>query len=462
MTEQELAQQIQALSLRLADLKTHTAESESRPALLADALKELTSNLEILVAAREQIRAQDFELLYERETLKAESEGHAALHDLAELNRPEENLKRALAWQGAIFDGSRDAIIVTDADSRITSVNAAACRLTGYSKEELLTMRILELHEDIDLHAYRHYHDRIMAGEESLSEAMILRKDGSKVDTEFNNRRIVIDGVPYMHTTARDVSERKQAEVAIRASEMRYRSLFENMMEGYAYCRMFFEENRPEDFVYLAVNHAFEVLTGLKNVVGRKVTGVMPGIKESNPELFEIYGRVALTGRPERFETFLESLGIWLSIAVQSPGKEYFIAIFDNITERKQIEGALRRSEERFRGEFDNMMEGCQIIGFDWRYLYVNDAAAKHDRLGKDQLLGRTMVEVYPGIEETDMFSTLRRCMEERTPCQLENKFYCPTAHPPGSISASSRCRKGCSFFPMTSPSGGGLKRRWS
>ena len=79
-----------------------------------------------------------------------------------------------------------------------------------------------------------------------------------------------------------------------RESEQRYRSLFENMLEGYAYCKMLFDDqDRPVDFVYLAVNSAFERLTGLKDVVGKCVTALIPGIKEAHPEVFEIYGRVA-------------------------------------------------------------------------------------------------------------------------------------------------------------------------
>jgi PAS domain-containing protein len=118
-----------------------------------------------------------------------------------------------------------------------------------------------------------------------------------------------------------------EAETALRESESRFRSLFENMLEGFAYCRMLFENDVPRDFIYLNVNNAFEKLTGLKNVIGKKVTEVIPGIRESLPELFTIYGRVALTGNPERLETFSESFGGWLSVSVYSTEKGYFVAV---------------------------------------------------------------------------------------------------------------------------------------
>jgi two-component system CheB/CheR fusion protein len=86
-------------------------------------------------------------------------------------------------------------------------------------------------------------------------------------------------------------------------------------------------------------------LTGLKEVVGKRVTEVIPGIREADPELFEIYGRVAMTGVPEKFEMFVEALGMWFSISSYSPEKGFFVAIFDVITERKRAEAALIRTE---------------------------------------------------------------------------------------------------------------------
>ena len=103
----------------------------------------------------------------------------------------------------------------------------------------------------------------------------------------------------------------------IASHEERYRSLSENMREGFAYCRMVFEEGRPSDFVHLHVNHAFETLTGLKEVTGKKATEAIPGIREAYPEMFEAFGRVAMTGQPERFEIYITQLRSWLSV---SPG----------------------------------------------------------------------------------------------------------------------------------------------
>jgi len=144
----------------------------------------------------------------------------------------------------------------------------------------------------------------------------------------------------------KEIIERRRAEVALRESESLYRGLFEHMNEGLAYCKMIFENGEGRDFVYLAVNSAFATLTGLKDVIGKRVTEVIPGIREADPGLFEIYARVAMNGVPEKFEMFIEALGMWFSISVYSPEKGFFVAIFDVITERKRAEKALIRTEK--------------------------------------------------------------------------------------------------------------------
>jgi PAS domain S-box-containing protein len=186
-----------------------------------------------------------------------------------------------------------------------------------------------------------------------------------------------------------DITARQQAEVALRESEERYRSLFDNMLNGLAYCKMLFEQNQPQDFIYLDVNCAFETLTGLKNVVGKRVSEVIPEIRESCPEIFEVYGRVALTGNPERFEIYLKPLNIWLLISVYSPEKEYFVAVFEAISDRKKAVAALRASEGKFRTLYDNAPLGYQSLDEDGVIIEVNQTWL--DTLGycREEVIGK-------------------------------------------------------------------------
>ena len=90
--------------------------------------------------------------------------------------------------------------------------------------------------------------------------------------------------------------EQRATHAALRESEERYRSLFENMREGYAYCRMEFQDGEPRDFVYLAVNDAFETLTGLKGVVGKRALRGHPRLARIQPGVV----RDLRQGEPDR------------------------------------------------------------------------------------------------------------------------------------------------------------------
>jgi PAS domain S-box-containing protein len=93
---------------------------------------------------------------------------------------------------------------------------------------------------------------------------------------------------------------------------------------------------------------------------------------------------------------------------------------------REQFEKKLIASESQLRQTMDHMMEGAQIIGFDWRYLYVNETLARHAKYSKEELLGHTVFEKYPGFENTTAYKAFKRCFDERVPIHLENEFTFP------------------------------------
>ena len=98
----------------------------------------------------------------------------------------------------------------------------------------------------------------------------------------------------------------------------------------------------------------------------------------------------------------------------------------DDVTKLRRKEKALKEVENRLQISLDSMIEGCQIIDYDWRYVYVNEAVAKQGRKTKEELLGYPMMQVYPGIDRTEMFSHLRNCMTNRVPHQMDNEFTFP------------------------------------
>ncbi|NNM81979.1 MAG: EAL domain-containing protein [Burkholderiales bacterium] len=167
-----------------------------------------------------------------------------------------------------------------------------------------------------------------------------------------------------------------------------YDSIFEHMLNGMAYCRMLHEEGGP-DFIYLYTNPSFHRQTGLGEVEGKRVSEIVPGIRDSDPGLFEIYGRVAKTGIPEKFEMHVEALGDWFHINVYSPKSGYFVAIFDVITERKRTEEALIKSEERYRNIVETANEGIWSIDSRGVTSFVNPAMCRMLGYEAAEMIGR-------------------------------------------------------------------------
>lgn len=93
---------------------------------------------------------------------------------------------------------------------------------------------------------------------------------------------------------------------------------------------------------------------------------------------------------------------------------------------QKEANDKLKRSEENFQYTIDGMIDGVQIIDFDWRYLYVNNTVVSQSKFTKEELLGHTMMECYPEIEGTEMFQQLRKAMKERIVIEMENEFAFP------------------------------------
>jgi PAS domain S-box-containing protein len=177
------------------------------------------------------------------------------------------------------------------------------------------------------------------------------------------------------------------------------------MQEGLAHCKILFDnQNNPVDFVYISVNSAFERLTGLKDVIGKKVTEVIPGIRELSPELFEIYGRVALTGKPAKFVLDFKPMDMHLSISVYSTEKEYFVAVFDNITEQKQIDKTKKLTEEKLAKErnllrtlIDNMPDRIYAKDTIGRFIISNNALAIRMGLNNpEEIVGKTDFDFLP------------------------------------------------------------------
>lgn len=146
-----------------------------------------------------------------------------------------------------------------------------------------------------------------------------------------------------------DITYKKQAERELIESEQRYKSLFTKMDSGFAVHEIVFDKSgQPIDYIFLDVNKAFEKQTGLKKakIIGKKITEVMPGIKNDSANWINKYGDVVKSGKSIEFEEYSESLGGWYTVVAYKSGKNQFATIFHSITEKRQLEQELAKQNK--------------------------------------------------------------------------------------------------------------------
>lgn len=166
--------------------------------------------------------------------------------------------------------------------------------------------------------------------------------------------------------TAWETTESKKAQAALQESEERYRNLFESIDQGFCTIEVFFDEDEnPIDYQFLIVNPAFERQTGIPNAVGRRMREIAPLHEE---HWFQIYGKIALTGEPLRFENPAAQLGRYYDVyawRIGSPGERKVAILFNDITARKRVEEELEhlfQLERKARAEAETVQERLSFL----------------------------------------------------------------------------------------------------
>ena len=141
-----------------------------------------------------------------------------------------------------------------------------------------------------------------------------------------------------------ETTDRKQAEKALRKSEKKFRSLFTNMIDACAYHKIVYDSlGEPVDYIFLEVNSAFEEFTGLNksNIIGKRVTKILPDINADPANWIQKFGKVANRGQHIRFEGYSTSLKKWFFASAYCPEDGHFVAIFEDLSDRKDLEKEL-------------------------------------------------------------------------------------------------------------------------
>jgi len=341
----------------------------------------------------------------------------------------EETLRESEERYRELIAHARDVICTISADGSITSLSPSFEIFTGWSRAEWLGRAFDELVVGDDRMRAHDQFDRILRGEKLRALRLHMHtRAGEILVVEMNVApQFKDDHVIGLLGIARDMTQEQYAENALRASEKRFRALIEHGWDAFTLA--------DEQGNILYSSPSTERILGYtaEEFVGINAFTLFHSddLALARSKLLEVMqtprGIVTAEVRTRHKDGTWRWLEGVATNLCSEPDVQALVTNYRDITERKHAEAEFRESEARYRHVLDTMMEGCQIIDFDWRYLYVNEVvAAQQARLRREELINHTVMELYPGVEGTALFATLRQCMEGRLARHLETQFNFP------------------------------------
>jgi PAS domain S-box-containing protein len=358
--------------------------------------------------------------------MRDEAENIIGLTGIGEDITDEEKAREQLLWKTAFFEAnirsSLDGILIVDNEGRKILQNQLLTDLWGVPQEfaddpddsrqlEWVTKQVkdpIQFARNV-AHLYAHP-DEVGHDEIELINGKVFDRYSSPVQGE--------DGKRYGRIWSfRDVTDRKRAEESLKL----FRALIEQSNDAV-------EVIDSETGRFLDLNERAWKRLGYSReemllMTVADIASDAPPVSEM-VKLTQKFAFKIVEGQHRRKDG--STFPVEISVKYIQLDRAYLVAVVRDITERKQVEKEMRAGEERYRSTLDNMAEGCQIIGFDWSYLYLNNQAARHNRQPNQELLGRKMTDVWPGIETSAVFLLLERCMKERIAVHQEIEFNFP------------------------------------
>lgn len=296
----------------------------------------------------------------------------SSFRDITERKQMEKALRESEERYRTVIETAGEGIVMAQPNGPYTFVNQRMAEMLGYPVEEIFGKSSVDFTFNACAQKVFHSRERLHEGTRDQGEFRFRRKNGSELWTQYNATPLFNEQGEHIanfvfHT---DITERRRAEEAQAESEAKYRMLFNSIDEGFCIIEVLFDDNdRPLDYRFLEVNQSFARQTGLLDAAGRCMRDMAP---DHEQHWFDIYGRIALTGEPARFQNPAEALGRFYDVyafRVGKPEQRRVAILFNDITERKKAEESLLESESNLRMrvvELNTLVE----IGLDGVIIY--------------------------------------------------------------------------------------------
>ena len=370
--------------------------------------------------------------------------------DITAHKQTEEALQRSEEKYRTILETMQEGYFEVDLAGNFTYFNDSTCRLVGYSPEEMIGMNNRQYTDELYAKKlFQAFNEVYKTGQPTKAfDWQIIRKDGTKrfveasvsLHTDSSGRPIGFKGVNH------DITERRQAESqreaaleALQKSEEKYRTILETMQEGYFETDLAGSLTFFNDSMCRILGYTKEELMGMNN---RQFAN-----QEQSKKIYKTFSEVYKTGKPanemdwqiirkDGTKRFGEAS---VSLQTDSAGKEIgFRGLARDVTERKLIENALRESEEKHRILLEESSDPIFSFTQEGKYTYVNPAFAAGVGKPVEEIINKTIWDVFPKEEADKRFAALshvfqtgqEKVVELRVPLAGGDRYYVTTITP--------------------------------
>src|SRR5665647_1509865 len=379
-----------------------------------------------LSEAYEQIQMQSEELEVSNEELRVQSE---------ELQKANKALRKSEEKYRNLIETANEGIWIHDAEARTTYVNGKMAEMLGYSQEEMIDRFIWDfISEGSKATAKLNLEKRRLGISESF-ELKLICKDGSFLWALISAKTLLDKGGKFAGTLSMltDITERKWTYTTLQENESRFRNLFKVISSGVAIYDVI---DDGQDFIFKDMNPAGEriVHVQLENIIGKSLYDFFPNVDKMG--LYEVFKRVWLTRKPEFVPVTLYedgNIAVWLTNHVFRLHSGELVAVFDDITERKEAEEALIRRENEYRTLAENSPDIIARFDRQKRHIYTNPAAAEPYGHSPEKIVGKTnselgmdseLVQFWEGHYENVFTTSKPKTMEFQYTSPQSKKYY--------------------------------------
>lgn len=260
-----------------------------------------------------------------------------------ELRRIQQELELSRRHFYELFEKAPVGYVVYDQELIIRSANEAFLIMCGSTADIVINRSITRfIHADSQDVFYFHKNKLWKEKEPATCEIRLQRKNG-EMTVKAESNIFFKDSQILIRTAFIDLSSEK----ALLKQEQEYRSLFENITQGFALHEIITDkQGNPVDYRFLKVNPAFEKLTGTRadDILGKTVKEVLPGTEEM---WIREYGEVALTGAEKQFESFSKELNSYFEVRAFCPQHGHFAVVFTDVTDRVMAMRAMEKAKDQ-------------------------------------------------------------------------------------------------------------------